>query len=108
MDLLEAGGDRSLSSMVSVADTDEKDSPLAALAILVRSPSRTKEGLDEVPPSRLSSASMDRMVLRLDKEEATEELDRGVKLGAEGARGGVRGCIRGVVSACGLRNPGGR
>ena len=55
MDLLEAGGDRSLSSMVSVADTDEKDSPLAALAILVRSPSRTKEGLDEVPPSRLSS-----------------------------------------------------
>ena len=44
--------------MVSVADTDENDSPLAALATLVRSPSLTKEGLEElVPvPSRLSSA----------------------------------------------------
>lgn len=51
---------------------------------------------------------MDRMVLRLDREEATEEVDRGVRLGAEGARGGVRCCMRGVASACGLRKPGGR
>ncbi len=38
---------RSLSSFVSATETDENDSPLAALATLVRSPSRTKEGLDE-------------------------------------------------------------
>jgi hypothetical protein len=46
--LLTVVTDNSLSSSVSEADTLEKDSPLAALlATLVRSPSRTKEGLDE-------------------------------------------------------------
>lgn len=50
------GTDRSLSSIVSDADTEEKDSPLATLlAMLVRSPSLTKEGLDAYG-SRLSSA----------------------------------------------------
>ena len=44
---LDAGVASSFSSFVSAADTDEKDSPLAALATLVRNPSRTKEGLDE-------------------------------------------------------------
>jgi len=44
---LDAGVASSFSSFVSAADTDEKDSPLAALATLVRNPSRTKEGLDD-------------------------------------------------------------
>jgi hypothetical protein len=40
--------DKSLSSNVSEADTEENDSPLAALlATLVLNPSRTKDGLDE-------------------------------------------------------------
>ena len=40
--------DKSLSSNVSDADTEENDSPLAALlATLVLNPSRTKDGLDE-------------------------------------------------------------
>ena len=47
-DLLACEAESSLSSSVSEADTEEKDSPLAALlATLVRKPSRIKEGLDE-------------------------------------------------------------
>jgi len=59
---LEADTVRSFSSLVSATDTDDNDSPLAALATLVRSPSRTKEGLDDVD-SFLSSASIERTFL---------------------------------------------
>lgn len=47
-DLLTLVVGKSFSSNVSETDTEEKDSPLAALlAMLVRSPSLIKEGLDE-------------------------------------------------------------